>query len=203
MPRPANARHIRRRSGACQAKPGPATGRTHAGACAEKSRQNSVISAECWDRRRGCRAAGSPACFPHRASARAFAGRRPRADTIRRRSAPVCHPAARGLPRSSCPVALRCPVGSLTASANIRWRAPAPAGRFARAASQVTAAPGHPPRQTLPSACSQRRAGFSSSWRENGEPAQMFRREQPAFKICESGSARNAPSAASGAVRRG
>ncbi len=162
-----------------------------------------VISAGRWDRRRGCRAAGSPACCRYRASARAFADRRPRAGTTRRRISPVCRRAARWL----CPVVVPCGADASLrrrlASARNRWRARAPAARFGPAASPATAAPGRRPRRMPPiSTHDEKERAFRSACRENGQPARMFRGNSD-FRICGSGSAKNAPSAASGGARSG
>jgi len=120
----ANARHIRSRSRACQANPANPPSRGAASSLPTKPLQSTAISAERWDRRRGCRAEGSPACCRRRVSVPAFAGLRPRADTTRHRTLPVCRQAARGL-ALSCPAAPWCQVAARTASARNRWRAPA------------------------------------------------------------------------------
>jgi len=164
-------------------KPGRSAGRSSAGRRAASSCETPLfLSAGRWDPRRDRQGEGSPACCRYRASAHASADRRRRADTTHRQTVPVCRRAARGLPRLSNPAAPWRPVGARTASARIRWRARAMAGRFAPAASPVTAAPEHRPRRIPPSARSQKRAGVSFSCRENGEPAWRFRANVPRFQ---------------------
>jgi len=111
---------------------------------------NAAISAGVWDRRRGCRAAESPACCRYRASARAFPDRPLQAGTARHRIWPVCRQAARPAGRSWCPPAPRCHGAASTASARNRLRTQA--ARFEPPASPSWEAPAHGRHRRPPSA---------------------------------------------------
>ena len=85
-----------------------------------------------------------------------------------------------------------------------RWRR----GRR-RGCRRRSAGPAHPPRRRPPSAHRTERASILLPCRENGPRARRFPAERLAivrtcnFRTCGSGSAKNAPSAASAAVRSG
>ena len=125
--------------------------------------QSAPISAARWDRRRGCRAAGSPACCRHRASVRGCPDQRPAADTTRHRISPVCRRAARPAGRLWCLQALRCLAAAPVASARTQWHARPQVAPFGPEASPARAGPARSPRLTPPSARMRERTEVSFS----------------------------------------
>ena len=140
-----------------------------------KCLQTATISAGRWDRRRGCRAAVSPACCRYRVSVREFPGQRRMAGTTRHRISPVCRRAALPVGPWSCRQARRCLAAVPVASARSRLRARAPAVPFGPVASPAQAGLVRSPSRTRPSACMRERASVSLSCSENGSHARRFR----------------------------
>src|SRR5258708_33468005 len=112
--------------------------------------QSVLISAAPWDRRRGCRGAGSPACCRHRVSARGSPDQRPAADTTRRRISPVCRRAARRAGRLWCLQAQRSLAAAPVASARSQWHARPPVAPSGPAAAPAPAGLAREPRLTAP-----------------------------------------------------
>ena len=169
-----------------------------------KSLQNAVISAVRWGRRRGCRAAGSPACCRHRASARAFAGSTPAGghntpSDLRQFVAErlVALPGGRALPARWCPAA---PAAS---ARNRSVRAGAGGAVWAGGVAGVGGACALAAPDAAIRTQAEKERVFDPHARENGLPARRFRSGTADFRICGSGSAKNAPSAASGGARSG
>src|SRR6185437_15023192 len=177
----ANARHIRSRSGTCQANPNePAR-------CHQAFGKSAAIWAGSWGRRRGCRAAGSPSWGRFPASVRASRDRRPRADTARRRIAPVYRPTA-PVPGQPWHLSARYCLAAWSGSARNRWRDRAMMERSAPAASPAPAEPAPRPRPIPRSARMTGRAWVLSSCGENGLRVRMFRRGG-GFNLAKAGSA--------------
>ena len=176
--------------------------------------ENAAISAGSSGRRRDCRAAGSPACCRHRVSARGFPDQRRLADTTPRRISPVCRRADRPAGRL-CLLAQRCLAAAPVALVSNRLRARAQAGPSGPVASPARAELARSPRLTQPSARMRERSEVSFSCGENGRRARRFPtkpifnpfadagRGRSRLRICGNGSARNAPSGASGGARSG
>ena len=180
-----------------------------------KRPQTALISAARFDRRRGCRAAVSPACCRRPVSVRGSPDQRPGADIARRRTAPACRRAARTADRSWCLQAQRCLAAAPVASARSRWRARPQVAPSGAEASPAWAGLAHSPRLTPPSARMRERTEVSFSCGENGRSARRFPirpifnlfahagRGRSRLRICGNESARNAPSGASGGARSG
>ena len=119
------------------------------------------ISAARWDRRRGCRAAESPAYFPYLASAREFPDQHRRADIAPHRTSPACHPAAR-LPLTwwSLQAQSYLAAGPAGSARNCSWE---PAARFEPVALPATAGPARSQRPSSPSAHMTNRASVLSA----------------------------------------
>ena len=180
-----------------------------------------LISAAPWDRRRGYRGAGSPACCRHRVSARGSPDQRPAADTTRRRISPVCRRAARRAGRLWCLQAQRCLAAAPVASARSQWHARPRVAPSGREASPARAGLARSPCLMPPSARMRERTEVSFSCGENGRRARRFPKKRrtfsplPAggargkwtrfrnFRICGNGSAKNAPLEASADARSG
>jgi len=166
--------------------------------------RNSTISAGLSGRRRGCRVAESRASCWCPAQARAFRDRRQAAGTARHPTGPVyrqaARPADRWWPHPEPPLR-----NSALAALGHSWSrgqamvAPSEAAGSSRPAGLV-----RPPcSRSLPTSM-RSKARVSLPFGGNGPRAQMFRYPIVArLTICETGSAKNAPSAASAAVRSG
>ena len=177
--------------------------------------QSVLISAAPWERRRGCRGAGSPACCRHRVSARGSPDQRPAADTTRRRISPVCRRAARTAGRLWCLQAQRCLAAAPVASARSHWHARPQVAPSGAEASPARAGLARPPRLTPPSARMRERTEVSFSCGENGRRTRRFPtrpifnlfadagRRRSRLRICGNESARNVPLGASGDARSG
>ena len=166
--------------------------------------QKGVISDALRDRRRGCRAAESPGCCPLPGSARAFPGRRPRAGIARRRSAPACRREARAPDRWSFPPARHwlgscgCGIGEQLATRAGCGGAVWAGGVVGAGGACALAIPG-----TTISRHERKSDWFIRMGRKRPARAGVPRKSTARFTICENGSAKNAPSAASGGARPG
>jgi hypothetical protein len=149
-----------------------------------KSLQSRPISAGSSGRRRGCRAAGLPACYRYRASAPAFPDRRPQADIIRRWISRVDRPAAHCFGRSSCPAGRCCPAVSIALARN-RPGLWAKAARSGPVASPASAGPVRMPHRMPQIARMRSGVGVSSACRENGWRARMFPRNPSGFAVAD------------------
>ncbi len=174
-----------------------------------KCLQSVAISAVLSDRRRGCRAAESPAWCRHRGSGRGFPGRRRRADTARRQIAPVCRRAA----RRAWPVVA--PGASVPCCDGIGAQLVARTAGGGAVCAGGVAGPGGACALTAPDAAIRTQERRSEMFiRMTGKrsaradvprqsAASLLAAEGGNFRICGSGSARNVPSAASAGVRSG
>jgi hypothetical protein len=97
----------------------------------------------------------------------------------------------------SCLQARRCLAAAQVASPYSHWRA-GTAGPSGPVVSPEQAEPGRLPRRIPPSARMREEDKVSSTSGENRRRARRFRRN---LRICDSGSGRNAPSAALGGAR--
>jgi hypothetical protein len=165
---------------------------------AAKCLQTGLISAGRWDRRRGFREEVSPACCRYRVSARAFPGLHQQADIKRRPTSPVLAerfgPLSGGSAfwRNGAPWRHR-----LHGYAVIRARGRRRLSRW-RGGRRRGLCVRHPRYRTNKP---ERMSECFICMQENGRHARRFRTESGDLRICDSGSARNAPSAASGGVR--
>ena len=165
------------------------------------------ISAARSDYRRGCRAAESPAFCRHRAPVHAFRDQCRRAGTVRRRNGPIFRRAVRPADRWWCLPVLPRRNAALDASAR-NWRsARAMAARSEPGEWPDSAGPAPPPRRRPPPEHTTERASVLLPCRENGPRPRRFPADFKTcnlrtcnFRTCGSGSAKNAPSAASAAV---
>ena len=169
--------------------------------------KSAAISAARWGRRRGCRAAESPACCRFPASARAFPGSTPGGghntpSDLRQFVAQAA--------RALWPVVVS--FGAMVPCGGTGCVGAQPAGAFRRrrrrSAPAASTAPAAPARAAAPR-CRDQHAVESES-----ECFIRMQRQRPArcgcsagnsgyLRICDSGSAKNAPSAASAGARRG
>ena len=186
----------------CQAKPrvAPSTCKT---ALFRPDRRVAAGAAGWRNHRASCR---------HPAPARAFPDRRRRADTARRPSGPACRRAARPAGRWSAPSGTAVPAcGFGCIGRAIGARVPARAARSGPAALPCQAGPVPPPHRRPPSASHEsRRARFIAMGGKRPARADVPRqiaalRTLPESRLTTSGSgsAKNAPSAASAAARSG
>ena len=166
--------------------------------------QKGVISAALRDRRRGCRAAGSPACCRLPGSAREFPGRRPRADIARRRISPACRRAARArwpvvVPSGAARLgSCGCGIGEQLATRAGCGGAVWAGGVVGAGGACALAIPG-----TAISRHERKSDWFIRMGRKRPARAGVPLKSAARFTICGNGSAKNAPSAASGGARPG
>jgi hypothetical protein len=156
-----------------------------------------LISGGDWDRRRGCRAVESPASCPnYPAAAPAFRDRRPTAGTRRHWTLQACRRETRSIAPRSRP-------SRLESLGNNRPCSVTEAARSLAAGSPVLAEPAHSPQGRPHTTRSKGTMKISSTCSENELRAYPFPAKRwPGLTICGSGSAKNAPSAASAGARR-